>query len=211
MSHTPRSSRDTERRRRARLIAIVVVVGVLAFVGGVVAASLRGGDDAGSPVVSTSPTTDPSPSATPSPSPSVSPSASPSGTAAPLPDGRHFGLLSSISGTEPALLSFDLAYWYTGDKANEVAASRGDETPVPNGYYIVNDNAKLRDLPLAPTVDVRYIPEDQCCELQPGTLDGLEAAVNGTAMTDYPDMSYTYWWITISNAQVVKIEQQYLP
>jgi hypothetical protein len=109
----------------------------------------------------------------------------------------------------PLLLTFDLAYFYTGDKANEVAASRGDEVPVPNDVYIVNDNPKLRTYPIASSVLVRYIPNGSV--LKKGDIGAFEQAVNGTAQTDYPDMRYTGWWIVLNNGQVSSITQQFLP
>ena len=211
------STQAQARRRRNRIAAIVAVIVLLAFGGGFVLATDTGGNDQATvPSPSTSTSAAASPSASVEPSASVSESPSPSPTSSPgsdLTDGRYFGLISGVDDATGggSTLRFDLAYFYTGAEADAQAAARGDETPVPNGYYIVNDNPKLRDLPISPTVKVRYIPEGACCDLQPGTFDGLTAAANGTAMSDYPTMSYTYWWITIAGGQVVKIEQQFLP
>ena len=52
-------------------------------------------------------------------------------------------------------MTFDLAYFLTGDAANQAAAEHGDETPVPNDYYIVNDNPSLRTHARLPTVSIR--------------------------------------------------------
>ena len=41
-------------------------------------------------------------------------------------------------------MGFDLACFYTGEEANEQAAQRGDEVPVPNDVYIVNDNTTIQ-------------------------------------------------------------------
>ena len=81
--------------------------------------------------------------------------------------------------------------------------------PVPNDVYIVNDNPKLRQYPISSSVVVRYIPSGST--LKTGAIGAFEQAVNGTASTDYPVMSYTGWWIVITNGQIQSIKQQYLP
>ncbi len=152
-------------------------------------------------------------------SPTLSPSSSPSETLSPSPssssvleDGRNFVFIKSIDvSTDPATMTFDLAYFLTGDAANQAAAARGDETPVPNDYYIVNDNSLLRTLPISPQVEVRIIDWLNCCELVDGTFSGLAAAV----AKNHPKGSYlgrlSQYWITVTNGVIVKIEEQYLP
>jgi len=109
-------------------------------------------------------------------------------------------------------LVLDLAYFLTGDEANEAAAEDDVDTPVPNGYYIVNDNPKLRTVPIADDATVRYIPADPCCEPQPWDLSAWMDAVNGEVMTDMMgEMSTTWWWVTVRDGSIVAIEQQYLP
>ncbi len=110
-------------------------------------------------------------------------------------------------------LTFDLAEFLTDQAATDAAAAHGDESPPPNGYYIVNDNPLLRTVPISPDVTIRYFPSSgpACCQHQPGTLDGFAAAVNGTSITDYPDMGFSPWWITLKDGVIVTISQQYLP
>jgi hypothetical protein len=103
---------------------------------------------------------------------------------------------------------FDLAYFYVGERAEHEAAEREDE--VRNGYYIVNDNDRLRVLPLAGDVEVEYVPTDQCCELQPGNIDAWLESVLETNPTDY-DGKNVPWWFTVEGGEITKIEQQWLP
>lgn len=203
------------RRRRIVALGILIVLLLLALGGGyVLATSDDGGSQASEPsppIRTRTPTASTSASApeTPSHSPSASASASPV-----LVDGRSFVYAKEMGGTASApTLTFDLALFLTDQAATDAAAAHGDETPPPNGYYIVNDNPKLRTLPVAPSVTILYYPSSgaACCKHQTGTLDGFTAAVNGVAMTDYPDMSYTPWWLLVVNGVVVKITQQYLP
>jgi len=193
-------------------VAIVVAVGVLAFAAGALA-GLAGDDDP--TVAEPSSAAEPSSSATPSPTgtPSDAPSPDATPSAPPvLEDGRHFVLAERVrrAATAPTL-EFDLAEFYTGEEANEVAEQRGDETPVPNDYYIVNDSSRLRRLAFAPDATVTYIPTDRCCEPVAGDLRAWIASVNGRRPGDYPPPAYTYWWIEVADGRIVAIEQQYLP
>ena len=198
-----------ERGRRNFLIAGAIVLAVLSIVAGaLIALSSDDGTEAG-------PTA--SPSASPSPEETASPTASPEPTETPSPetesavleDGRHLVFVDTAFRPEdgPARVRFDLVYWYTGDEAEEVAAEHGTEAT--NGYYIENDNPRLRTLPLAEEVEVTYVPEGQCCELQPGDVDAWLESILQTEQTDYPED--VPWWITVESSQITRIEQQFLP
>ena len=198
-----------ERTRRNLLIVGAVVLAVLSIAAGaLIALSSDGGTDA-------APTT--TPSTSPSPEESVSPTASPEPTETPSPetesavleDGRHLVYVDTAFRPEdgPARVRFDLVYWYTGNEAEQVAAEHGTEAT--DGYYIENDNPRLRTLPLAEEVEVTYVPEGQCCEPQPGDVDAWLESILQTEQTDYPED--VPWWITVEGGQVTRIEQQFLP
>jgi hypothetical protein len=157
----------------------------------------------------------PSPSATVSPTASPSPSEEPSESAEPSPspvidDGRHFVFVTEAARLEDGstTVTFDLAYFLTGEAGEQAAAEHDDE--FVNDYYIVNDNTRLRTLPLADEVRVRYIPTSVCCELQPGNIDAWLEAIFETNQTDYGGQLVP-WWITVEGGAITKIEQQYLP
>jgi hypothetical protein len=200
------SGTDAPRRRNA-IIATAIVVGLLVFaIGYVVGAD--DGETAASPSSST--TT----ASAPSDSPSGEPSSSPEPSGDELPDGRYFVRLTDLQGGEdgPHLVQYDLAYSYTGEEANHVAASRGDETPVPNDVYVVNDNPKLRLAPLAQDFTVTYLPEGSgLTDPVPAPQDRFLVWLDESEQTDFPPMDITYWWITIDGGEVTKIEQQYQP
>lgn len=208
---------DRDRKRRTQMIVIAVVVGLLAFGGGFILANLGGNETAApssTPAASTTTSAEsPTPTATVSPTASESVSSTPSPSVSPsvLPNGKSFVYVKKAQGGEegPLLLTFDLAYLYTSDEANQQAAAHGDPEPT-DGYYIVNDNPKLRTIPIASGVEVRFIPMSACCELQPGDINAWADAVNGTVMSDYSGANGA-WWITVAGGEVVKIEEQYFP
>jgi len=200
------------RRNRAVALGVVLALILGAFGVGYVLAS--GGDETPTPAGSTSPSEPSSPSPEPSESSSVIPSATATAepAAAALEDGRHYVYAEAVSeGATGPELTFDLAYFYTGEEAAQEAADRGDESPPPNDYYIVNDNPKLRTLPIGPDTVVRYVPDGTCCNLKAGDIDAWSEAVNGTAPTDYPDMRYTGWWITVRDGAIERVAMQWVP
>lgn len=206
--------RDETRGRRNRTIAIVLALGVVAFGGGYLLATSSGKD--GESAAQTPSATAP-PSQTPSVGPSDTGSPSKSETTEPTPDpdaledGLHFVKVKELGGGEagPRLLRFDLAYLYSGEDA--FAYAEEHDIVLENEYLIVNENPKLRWMPLAEDVEIEYIPTGTCCELQAGTFDGFEAAVRETAMTDYPDMGATWWFLTVDGEEITKVVQQYFP
>jgi hypothetical protein len=210
--HRPAETRD----RKKALIVGAVIAAVLVFGLGYLLGT--GGDEqaAVSPTATTPAptpeTSSPTPTDKPSPTPSAIATDEPSGDT--LPGGRYFVQLTDIQGGEegPLLLQYDLAYFLTGEEANQAADDRGLETPVPNDYFIVNDNPKLRLTPLEGVYSVKYIPEGSGLS---SPVKAHEAQFLGwmgeSVQTDFPPKDTSWWWVTIENGSVTKIEQQYLP
>jgi hypothetical protein len=132
----------------------------------------------------------------------------------PLEDGHHFGYIKAAQLTDdPRELVFDLAYFLTGDEANAAAEERGFQTPVDNDYFIVNDNKKLRMLPVAEDVAIDLLDWTHCCETRfAGDPAKFEASFEAT---EPPSGKYhgafSAYWLVIEGSKVVSIEEQYLP
>jgi hypothetical protein len=201
-----------ERSRRNALIVGATVLALLSIGSGALIA-LSDDDDRMSTPATTSSLTPPAEQSEPSvpPDPTMPASPEPPGGESPvLEDGHHFVYVTSASRLEDGTseVEFDLAYFYVGQSAEREAAERDDE--VLNGYYIVNENDRLRTLPLAEDVEVAYIPVDACCDLQPGNVDAWLEAIVETSQTDYGGADVP-WWFTVEGGEVTRIEQQYLP
>lgn len=182
------------------------------FLAGFLAACTGGGAPEPSPTTpaSTVPAS-PQPSEEPSGEPTAGPTGEPS-TSPVLEDGRYFGYIRSVD-VDAGTLRFDLAYLLTGDAANEAAAEHGDPTPVPNDYYIVNDNPRLRTLPISPDLEVWVIDWTRCCDLVRGEAQPfLEAFSTRHHAWDalYQGRQAPYW-ITLEGGAVAKVEVQYFP
>lgn len=187
--------------------ALLVALAVLAAGCGEDETSSGGPTTSESPT--TSATTEPTASQTETPEPSETESPTPT---AQLEDGRHFGSIRSID-VEAQTMRFDLAYFLTGEEANDAAAEHGDEVPVPNDYYIVNDNPRLRTLDVDPDVEVWVIDWADCCDVVEGEVQPF---VDAFETRHHPwDAMYqgreAPYWITVEDGAVVKIEVQYLP
>ncbi len=210
------------RNRRTVLIVLAIVVALLVFAGGY---ALGHGNDA--PVAASSvvpsPTTTHTRSPTPAPSESPTPSTTPTETPSPDPtaepqsdtlaDGRYFVRLNDIQGGEagPPAVQYDLAYFLTGAAADQAAKDRGQETPVPDGYFIVNDSHRMRAVPLADPFSVKYVPEGNCCQPVKAHNAAFLGWLGQTQQSDFPPKDTSGWWITIDGGQISKIEQQFLP
>lgn len=200
-----------ELTKRKALVAGAIALAFLSIVAGALIALSDDEERAQTPSPSTTPTQTSEPSESPEPTETPEPSESPepSGSQS-LEDGRHFVYVKRASRLENGTtrIRFDLAYFYQGQRAEREAAERGDE--VVSGYYIVNDNPRLRTLPVAEDAEVEYIPLSQCCELQAGDIDAWVEAVLETNPTDYGGANVP-WWFTVEGGRITGIEQQYLP
>jgi hypothetical protein len=218
----PPPTRGSGRRTWIVVAGIVVVVAVV----GTLAAIALGDDDdtqaepgpTGEPSVtlpsSPTATTDPSPQPTGSTG-SANPGCSGAPAPATLADGTYFGFVESLD-VDPGTMGFDLACFYTGEEANEQAAQRGDEVPVPNDVYIVNDNTTIRDVPVDPSTGLLLIDWNECCETSPGAeLAAFASAIGETDLVEIGGRRYagglSPYWVTIENGQAVLIEEQFLP
>lgn len=122
-----------------------------------------------------------------------------------LQDGRQFGLIESVElQSSPGSIVFDPADQLTGEEADRAAAAHGDEVPVANDSYKVNDDLTVHTLALSPDAEIRLINWDQCCDTVRTDPEGFKASFRG---------SDNYWgfWVTLEDGVVVKIEEQYHP
>jgi hypothetical protein len=160
---------------------------------------------AGTPTASSSTATG---GAAPTTSATPIPSASPV-----LADGRSAVYLTGIDVTHRTL-TFDLIEFLTGDaakKAWQKANPNSGQDGPDNDYFIVNDNPRLRTLPVAATASVNVLkngggsPESYAVSL--ANLPGYLAQ----AKPDDRRLSYNPFWLTIRNGQIVRIDEQFVP
>ena len=219
--------------RRGRWAVIAAIVGALAIAGAVGAIALGGGDEPEVGPTRATPTTDGTTGATGSSAATGatgatsatgttltgSASGRPGCTGGPaptiLPDGTHFGYVERLD-TVSGAMAFDLACFYSGEEANQQAAQRGDEVPVPNDVYIVNDNTTIRNLTVDPSVKLMLLDWNRCCEPRPGAdLDAFASSLGNDGFVEIGARSYagslSPYRVTIEDGIVMRIEEQFLP
>jgi hypothetical protein len=81
---------------------------------------------------------------------------------------------------------------------------------VPNDVYIINDNPKLRRLPLAPTVKILLLKWSQCCDVVVSVDFETFAGYLQNPTDDFHGTLSPYW-IRVQDGQIVKIQEQFLP
>jgi hypothetical protein len=202
-----------EDRTRTLLVVGAIVLALLAIGSGAMIALSSDEEAPDTPSPTTEPTSASTPTETSSPTPADTPSESPTDETSESPvlaDGRHFVYVAEAARREdaPSTVTFNLAYFFDGERAEQEAAERGDE--VVNDYYIVDDNPRLRTLPLADEVDVRYIPVGRCCDLEEGEIDAWLESILEVNPNDYAGKDAA-WWFVVDGGQITRIEQQYLP
>jgi hypothetical protein len=157
----------------------------------------------------------PTPAAAPSTAPASKPATAQPATqpaAAPTTATRRsdFGFIRSWYAKPGAFyLRFDRAVLLTGDAADAASAAHGGESPVPNDYYIQNDNPRLRDLAIANQITV---VGSQQLTGSPGPKPISLKALLTYVHNGGPQVAHTPFHLTYNDhGLVTRIEEQYRP
>jgi hypothetical protein len=121
-----------------------------------------------------------------------------------LRDGRYFGYIKSIDlDRSPPSLVFDEAQFLDGEAANAASAAHGDEVPVPNDVYVVNDDSTLRTLTVSDDAEFLLLgPGYACCEGHP----------SDPALLSRSRLAHAWgFWVTLQDGNVVEVEEQWHP
>jgi hypothetical protein len=112
---------------------------------------------------------------------------------------------------------FDLACWWSGDRANEVALEHGEtDVPVPNDYYISNDADRVRMVAVPPDVPVSHLDYSET-NTSGDPYVALTFAEWG-GLTDYLNCDFDsehepfcLVWLFINDGGVTEMAEQYVP
>jgi hypothetical protein len=139
-----------------------------------------------------------------------------SATASPvLADGRSAVYLTGLD-TARSTVTFDLIEFLTGDAAKaEWKKQHPDQPDGPdNDYLIVNNNTKLRTLPVAadaPCVALSTLGGTDTKTISFAALPAsLKKQNKGMTLTP-PHISILPFWLTVRHGTVTKLEEQFLP
>jgi hypothetical protein len=192
---------------RRRLIAVGTLATTLVVGGTFLAQRDRGQEADTSPASPTTelPTTTPS-TATPTTTPTTA-------VVTVLADGRHPVYLTGLDVAERTV-EFDLIQYLTGDEAD---AAFHDDSPgqsggAPNDFYIVNDNPRLRTLPIARDVSVAVLgPPVSSTSAHVIALEAFPDYLAGDLVPADDRLWYNPFWLTVRAGEVVAIEEQFTP
>lgn len=108
-------------------------------------------------------------------------------------------------------VTLDYIQFLTGEEAADMAAARGDESPPPNDYYIVNDNPELREYPVEDGIIVGVVFTADGMSVPEGLPISLAEWVDG--MSGPMQLCYTdaYYIVTVTDGAITALDQQYLP
>lgn len=121
----------------------------------------------------------------------------------PLPDGQWY---VEVVGADPAGVEFDLACFFLGEEADKAALEDGETmVPVPNGYYVRNDDPTLRTADVAASTQVLHYPTGD-----PGVSHTLPFP-RWAELVEADDLIVTAAWLTVDEGAVVGIEEQWTP
>lgn len=136
-----------------------------------------------------------------------------------LEDGRYVGYIDHVAAsglTGGPEIHFDLAVWFSGKEADYAASVDGwTDIPVPNDYYIRNQDPTVPVLTVHPDVEVTSVwyhyDQDPTLENRAITFEELVDALTGEPVGPHLNMWHDPWWITIVDGEVIAIDEQYVP
>jgi hypothetical protein len=184
-----------------RWISGMVLVGVVATS----AACSPGANNPPPPGQTQASSTPPPATATSTPQPTGSEQLG--GGAVVLPDGRHPVFFSKVD-TAGRKVTFDLIVFLTGDAAEKEAKKRGQE--FLNDYFVVNDNPKLRTLPINNSAKILVV---NMGAPDPTHLITFSLAELGDRVNEATSKGYGsgIFWITVRGDRITLIEEQFVP
>ena len=183
---------------------------LLALVAAIALTACQGGSDTDPQPNPAQPTPANRPVATTSKPATAQPATRP----APSPDSAtrdsDFGFIRSWTAKSGTFyLRFDRAVLLTGKAADDASAAHGGESPVPNDYYIQNDNPRLREVVIA---DQAKVIGSQQLTGSPGPNPSNLKALLTFIHNGGPLVAATPFHLRYdANGFVTRIQEQYIP
>jgi len=119
-----------------------------------------------------------------------------------LPSGVWFGY---VNAGDPSSLQFDLACWYFGELAWDVADGYGETAE--NDYYVVNQNPTLRTVPVSGDTVVHHIDP---ASIGHDPISYLDWLLEPPGYLECP-FGFCPLWLFVNEGEVTEILEQYVP
>jgi hypothetical protein len=182
----------------------------LALAAAIALTACQGGSDTADPQPSPAQPAAAPPS-TPTPTqPADRPATRPATKATTATRGSDFGFIRSWTAKAGTIyLRFDRAVLLTGKAADAASAAHGGESPVPNDYYIQNDNPRLREVVIH---DQARVIGSQQLTGSPGPNPSNLKSLLTFMHEGGPQVAATPFHLTYdANGLVVRVQEQYIP
>jgi hypothetical protein len=131
-------------------------------------------------------------------------------TTAVLADGRHPVFFTGFD-VAGSTVEFDLVQYLTGDEAHAYAEAHEDE--YGDDYYdqyVVNENPRLRTLPVAGDVEITVLQTAESTNSPHAiTFRELPGYVGPDQGFATPHLGANVFWLTVRDGSVVAIDEQY--
>jgi hypothetical protein len=124
-----------------------------------------------------------------------------------LADGRHPGYVTELNIAERKT-TIDVIQILSGQEAIDAfKRDNPDVNDLPNDYYIVNANKRLRTGTITPEATVKLVKlaQDSNADLNDATLEEMDAYLKTVDRLAVP------FWFTVAGGRITAIEEQYLP
>ena len=224
-----RRDRRPERWLIAALVVVVLLaIALLGFQSGANEDDDTAGRASGEKAATSTapPTTAPATTAPPTtaapaaPGQPAEPGPSPEPAGDTLEDGRHPVYVTAVGGSG-ATVQFDLVQWLTGDAADEYVEDHPDEYPgmyeeeggFPYDSLVVNDNPRLRTLPVADGADALVLygetADDWAIVNRTIPVGDLPAYFAAHDTSDGPHLSSSVIWLDVEDGRIVSMEEQF--
>lgn len=202
-------------RGRRRWISVVAGIAVVAL--GVVLAVVfvEDGDDeptSQAPSTTVAPTTG-APATTGDDASAPAPTEAPPPAEAPvLEDGRYAAYLTGLD-VGARTIEVDVIQFLTGDEAIAAYLEDNPDDPggPPNDYYIVNDNPRLRELPVGGGVAITMLDWDGGFAPMTVAFEDMPAHLAADPILDDARLWPNPLWVTVEGGTVTAVEEQYTP
>jgi hypothetical protein len=151
--------------------------------------------------------------ATEAPATTAEPATSPPAGEPVLADGRHPVYLTALD-VAAGTVEFDLIQFLGGAEAEEAYHRDNPNAPPggpPNDYYIVNENPRLRVLPVAEGAAVTVLDWNAGFVPRAIAFADLPAALADDLYPDDGRLWPTPFWVTVEDGTVTAMEEQFIP
>jgi hypothetical protein len=212
--------------RIERIVLGVVAVAVVVAAGGVWATRDSGSEPAPTRPATTATSEQAAPEAAASPKTGPAPVAAPAAAPAPstpppvpepvLADGRHPAFLTDID-VSGGTLQFDLVQFLTGEAAQayvedeyEEDGGEGEPPEFEYDFLIVNENSRLRTLPVDPGVEITVLRTPaSAADPHPIAFADLRAYLDEIPYGTADHLGSNVFWLTVRDGRVVAMEEQF--